>query len=91
MKKQSSYHVLTKKQFVLQEELVVVSSAVTTRSDAGEAIQVQLALKRCELGLAEERSHYLLDEIFGFVDKKAPPMRLPIGWFSKKKCISYEI
>lgn len=59
---------------------MVISSTVTARSNAREAIQVQLALKRCKFGLAEVGRNYLLDEIFRFVDNKAPSMRLPLYW-----------
>lgn len=60
-----------------QELFVVVASLVTSRSESGESIKVELSLEGSEFGLSKVGWHNVADELFRVVDHKAPAVWLP--------------
>jgi hypothetical protein len=72
-----TYHGATKKQLVLQEHLMIVTSPICSSSKSPKAIQVELPLKRSQLRLTKVLGHNLIDELSRLVNHKATPVRLP--------------
>jgi hypothetical protein len=68
---------LAEERLGFQEELVVVASIVLPASEAGKAIQVELSLEACQLGLPKISRHDMLHKFLGFVHDKSTSMWLP--------------
>lgn len=80
-----SYHLLAKEQLVLQEKFMVVSATIIPSCNTSETIEIQLALKRCELRLAEVDWHNFGHELLWLVYHKASAVRLPVHIMNDNK------
>jgi hypothetical protein len=60
-----------------KEEFMVVSTSVRTHRKTGEAIEIELPLKRSQFRLFKKAWHDLCHEFLGLMNGKGPSMRMP--------------